>query len=311
MARYLKVSTLGPAPLTEDPGTGQAAVDRMIRFWRENFAQVLPDRPDVIVIPECCDRFPALSMDQRFEYYEYRGEKVRDFFCEVAAKNKCHITYPASWRLPDGIWRNRVQMIGRNGEILGFYDKNHLVVTECTTGRMTFGTEAQTIRCDFGTVAMAICFDLNFEELLQRYVAQQPDLVLFCSLYHGGPRQAHWAYQCRAHLVSACAGLPSEIYSPVGHRLASTTNYFNHVTLPINLDSRVAHLDFNGERFAALKKKYGSGVRIFDPGLLGCVQISSETDSVSIDEMVREFDIEQLDDYWARSREARRRAVET
>lgn len=46
------------------------------------------------------------------------------------------------------------------------------------------------------------------------------------------------------------------------------------------------------------KKGY---VTISDPGCLGSVLISSEHETISVDEMIKEFEIELLDDYFARS----------
>ena len=120
-------------------------------------------------------------------------------------------------------------------------------------------------------------------------------------MYHGGLMQGYWAYSCRAHMVTAVAGVPSVILSPLGHILASTTNYFDHVTATVNLDCKVAHLDFNWEKLASLKARYGTGVSIFDPGYLGSVLVTSETDDKTSDDLIREFEIELLDDYWARS----------
>ena len=69
----------------------------------------------------------------------------------------------------------------------------------------------------------------------------------------------------------------------------------------MNLDCKVAHLDFNWEKLTSLKAGYGPGVSIYDPGYLGSVLISSETDDKTSDDLVREFEIELLDDYWVRS----------
>ena len=86
--------------------------------------------------------------------------------------------------------------------------------------------DAPLIECDFGRVGSAICFDLNFSEIRQRYEQARPDLLIFPSMYHGGLMQAYWAYACRAHLVTAVCGLPSAILSPVGNELASHDKLF-------------------------------------------------------------------------------------
>jgi len=54
---YVKIATIGARPLTIDPETKpQKIVDKIIAHWQKKFAQVLPDKPDLIVVPEACDR---------------------------------------------------------------------------------------------------------------------------------------------------------------------------------------------------------------------------------------------------------------
>ena len=301
MANYVRISTIGAGAVAGNPEVGQAAVDRMIEYWKGRFAQVLPDRPDLIVVPECCDRYLGHSMETRQEYYRFRGHQVGDFFASVAREHHCYVAYPAVRAMADGTWRNSVELFDRKGRSMGFYNKNYPVTTEHTEGGILSGRDAPIFTCDFGRVGCAICFDLNFDGIRRKYVESQPDVILFASMYHGGLMQNYWAYSCRTHLVTAICGQPSGIISPVGEFVASTTNYFDFITAAVNLDCEVVHLDFNGEKLTAMKEKYGPGVKVFDPGYLGAVLISSETDEVTCDELVEEFEIERLDDYMARS----------
>jgi hypothetical protein len=174
-------------------------------------------------------------------------------------------------------------------------------------GGIVTGTQTPLIKCDFGNLACAICFDLNFEELRTAYAALKPDIIVFPSMYHGGIVQENWAYQCRSFFV--CAGgfreFPSEIRNPLGEVVASSSNYYDYAVAKINLDRRLVHLDDNGPRLKELKKKYGQGVSILNPGRLGSVLLSSEEKNVSVDQMIKEFNIELLDDYFARSRQVR------
>ncbi len=301
MANRVRISTVSPKPPAGNPGVGQEAVDRMIDFWTGKFAQVLPERPDLIVVPECCVRFDEQTREQMHEFCRFRGTQLRDFFASVAKDNHCYVTYSDVHELPDGSRRNAVQMLGRNGELVGHYNKKHLVVEENTRDGTLCGADATIIECDFGRVGCAICFDLNFEPLRKRYMELKPDLLLFSSRYHGGLMQAYWAYCCRAHFVAAIAGPPSAMISPVGVELATTTNYYDYITATINLDCRVAHIDYNEDKFKAMKNKYGPEVTIFDPGFLGSVLITSESDARTAVNLIEEFEIELLDDYMVRA----------
>jgi predicted amidohydrolase len=300
---YVRIATIGPRPVSvasdADP---QKIVDKMIAHWRGRFAQVLPDRPDLIVVPEVCDRPSGLGDEELRAYYRVRKDQIQKFFAEVARKNKCYIVYPAHRELSDGTRRNSSVLIDRKGNVAGVYNKNHPTIGEMEKGILC-GKDAPVIDCDFGRVAMAICFDLNFDRLRLKYAESKPDLIIFSSMYHGGLMQAYWAYSCRSHFVGAIAGKGtfSEIRNPLGQVVGSNTNYFDYAVATVNLDCALVHLDYNWERLRKLKAKYGPEVEITDPGCLGSVLVSSEHPTVSADEMIKEFEIELLDDYFARS----------
>ncbi len=125
-------------------------------------------------------------------------------------------------------------------------------------------------------------------------------------MYHGGNVQSTWAYTCRSHFIGAVyKGNPSEIRNPMGDVIASNTNYFDFAVAKINLDCRLVHLDYNWARLTSLKNKYGTTVKISDPGKLASVLITSENSKVTADDMVKEFEIEMLDDYMKRARDFR------
>jgi hypothetical protein len=201
-------------------------------------------------------------------------------------------------------------LLDRQGRVAGIYDKNHPTIGEIQSGIVP-GREAALIETDFGRVALAICFDLNFDELRLHYARARPDLIVFSSMYHGGLMQAYWAYSCRSHFVGAIAGraTPSQIRNPLGQVVASNTNYFDHAVATINLDCALVHLDENWQRLRAMKTRYGSAVSVTDPGQLGSVLIASTHRQHSIDDIIGEFEIERLDNYFTRSRAARQASV--
>jgi predicted amidohydrolase len=275
----------------------------MVALWQKRIKNdLLPDKPDLIVLPEASDRYPGIDAKQTHAYYRIRGNQVRDFWVKVAQEHKCYVAYSAAREAADGSWRNSTQIIDRTGQVAGTYNKNHLTFGEIDEFGFRCGKDAPLIECDFGKVACAICFDLNFNELRLKYVKAKPDLIIFSSMYHGGIMQNYWAYSCRAHFVGAIAHpAPSAIISPVGEILTGTTNYFDFATATVNLDCCVVHLDYNWDKLAAMKKKYGAKVKAHDPGFLGSVLISSETDEFDVHHLVKEFEIELLDDYFERA----------
>jgi predicted amidohydrolase len=300
---YVTIATIGPNPATiSADAKPEDAVKRMISHWQGRFAQVLPDKPDLIVVPEACDRPSGFGQEKLRDYYDVRKDQIGQFFAETARENNCYIVYSAYRQMPDGTGRNSSVLIDRKGNIAGIYDKNHPTIGEIDKG-IACGKEAPIIECDFGRVVMAICFDLNFDELRLKYAKARPDLVIFSSMYHGGLMQGYWSYSCRSHFVGAIAGrgTRSEIRNPLGQVVAANTNYFDFAVARVNLDCELVHLDYNWGRLRNLKAKYGPKVTISDPGCLGAVLISSEHETVSVDAMIEEFEIERLDDYFARA----------
>lgn len=302
MANYVKISTIGTPFKPFDPGvSNEEAVKGMMDYLQSEVDRVLPDRPDLIVLPEAADRPSNYSIERYREYYKVRGDRVLEFFGNIARNNNCNIVYNTVREAADGTPRNSTRIIGRNGEVVGTYDKNHPVISEIDEGVMC-GNSAPIIECDFGRVACVICFDIIFDELRLKYVKQKPDLVVFTSMFHGGLMQNYWAYSCRSYFVgSVIDGKPSTIISPVGQVVASSTEYFGFTTAVVNLDYAVVFLDYNWERITEMKKKYGTRVKISDPGNLGAVLITSETDEFTMKQIVKEFELELIDDYIARS----------
>ena len=311
-ARYVKIATIGArAPQFDAPTSPQQMVDGMIDFWQNQLKQVLPDKPDLILLPEACDRPAGLDTQAQFEYFTARKDQVMNYFKKVTKENHCYIAFGTKRQVEDGSWRNSLVIIDRDGGIAGIYDKNFPTIGEMEAG-IKAGRSAKVIQLDFGTVGAAICFDLNFSELLRQYQKLQPDIILFSSMYHGGLVQSYWAYSTRAFFVSALGfrTSPSQIRNPFGDVVATTTNYFDFVVTTINLDRKLVHLDYNWAKLRALKEKYGDRVNIYDPGEVGAVMITSEDETVSAEDMVKEFDIELLDHYFDRSRAVREEHLE-
>lgn len=296
-ANYITVATIGAAPSLDKKQDPQKIVNQVIAFWKQELKQVLPDKPDLIVLPEVCDLSGADK-----EYLKVRKNQVLDFFASVAKTNHCYIAFGMMREGSEGVLLNSCIILDRNGEIAGIYDKNFPTIGEMEKG-IKAGKEAPVFQLDFGKVAVAICFDLNFDELLEQYAAKKPGLIIFSSMYHGGLAQSIWAYKCRSYFVgSVYKGTPSEVRNPMGDIVAASTNYYDFAVTRINLDCKLVHLDYNQSKLTALKEKYGAGVTISDPGKLASVLITSEEKNVTVDQMIKEFEIELLDDYLNRSR---------
>jgi apolipoprotein N-acyltransferase len=305
------LSTKPYKPVSGNPDYGFYKKELM-RYLSDEIDKVLPDNPDLIVFPEYCSRVDEFSYEQRKEYYKYLGTGISDCIGEKARKHGINIAYSAARYVPEDTrypFRNSTIVFDRKGGIAGIYDKNHLVFAENEMTQMRYGTEANLIKLDFGTIACAICFDLNFDVLLNKYKEQRPDLIVFSSAYHGGIRQEQWAYQCRSFFAGAVRADESRILNPFGETVARTTNYTDYVTAGINLDSTLVHMDYNMEKILEAKNKYKDNLTVYDPGHVGSVLLSCESADLTVMDIIKEFEIELLDDYFARALSVRENVI--
>ena len=302
MAKNVKISVISMSP----PHTSyeeflEIKLQEMQAFLQTELNKVLPDKPDLIVLPEMCDFFRAFTAEQNKVYYKVRGNRILDFLSQVARENHCYIAYCAVRYLPEEKelpFRNSTQIIGRDGKVVGIYDKNHLVPLELENREVAYGTEAPVFQLDFGKVACAICFDLNYQELLNKYAAQQPDLIIFSSHYHGGIAQSNWAYQCRAFFAGSVTEDESRILNPFGEPVAATVSGDDALTHTVNMDYAICHLDNNEEKIQAAKEKYGENLSVYDPGHIGCVMLSYEGTDKTVKDILEEFQIATADAYF-------------
>lgn len=311
MSRYVKIGAAGFSLKKGDYNWGmERLIGEMRLYLEENLSPVLDDKPDLIVLPEVCDEYGNFTDQQCLEYYEAKEDYFLYFFQRMAAERRVHIAYPTMRKMPDGTFRNATYLIDAAGKLLGVYHKNYSVIHPGCAYQTLSGRDATVFETECGRCACVTCFDLNFEELCFKYKKQKPELLLFSSLFHGGILQNYWAYTLRSYLIGAVAGLECSIISPVGEKLFRSTNYFHYLTGTINLDYTVIHLDNHFEKLSQIKRKYGDTVRISDPGHLGCVMLTSESERFSINKIAEEFELEALDDYLNRSRIYREATLE-
>jgi len=219
----------------------------------------------------------------------------RDF----AVAQRCHIAGPAKTRR-DGKVYNSLLFIAPDGELLGIYDKTNLTVGEIDSG-LTSGAGAVVMDTAIGRLGGLVCFDLNFEPLRQQYRELHPDILCFASMYHGGLMQQIWAYDCRSYFVCAWQFRGGGVLDPFGRTVAETNCYADLAIVDVNLDRVMVHLDFNRGRFDDIRRKYDREVVVDVPANIGPALIVSQTDKRTARDVAREFDLELIDDYFARS----------
>ncbi len=292
----------------------EASVEKVIGYWTRAMDREVGNRPDLIVLPECCDTVPTPDASEKARWIRMRGTKVLEAIRAYAAAHRCYIVYAAHRERDDGRFANSSMLIDRTGKVTAVYDKVFPTVGEADNAAFPVvpGREAVVAETDFGRVGFVICFDLNFPELKEMYRAKHPDVLVFSSFFDGDFLQREWALDCQSHFISSTCSesLPGRVIDPSGGELRHENYYMPTFTATINTNCRVMHLDFNREKFAQLIRRYGRRVTIRNPGGVGCVTLVSNDPSLPVDEVMRAFDLEPLSAYFERSRRVREQALD-
>ena len=309
--REISVSVIGLSRPSLPPVA--ESVPKVVQYWIDAMDREIGNKPDLVVLPECCDTVPTKSQSEKAAWIRLRGDAVLDAVKKYAAEHRCYIVYSAHREREDGRFANSSRLVDRSGNVVACYDKVFPTVGEAGSRDCPIvpGTEAVVAETDFGRVGFAICFDLNFDELKRMYAEKRPDIICFSSFFDGDFQQRAWARDCQAYMVSStCANwLEKRVVDPAGAVLRSENYYQPTFTAKVNTNCKVLHLDDNREKFPAVVRKYGRRVEIRNPGSVGTVTLLSNDPALPVDSVVREFGLEPYTDYLARSRRVRESAL--
>ena len=289
------------------------SVPKVVRYWIEAMDREIGNRPDLIVLPECCDMVPTKGAEEQAAWIRLRGTAVLEAVRAYASKHDCYIVYSAHRERADGRFANSSQLIDRSGQVVACYDKVFPTVGEsgCRGCPIVPGTEAVVAETDFGRVGFAICFDLNFPELRRMYAEKHPDIICFSSFFDGDFQQRTWARDCQSYVIgSTCANwLEKQVVDPAGGILRCENYYMPTFTVKVNTNCKVLHLDDNRDKFPSVLRKYGQRVSIRNAGRVGTVTVASNDPDLPVEDVIREFKLESFSDYLDRSRKVREEAL--
>lgn len=125
-----------------------------------------------------------------------------DRISEMAKRHRMVICAPVLER-HEGLIRNRVRVYGRDGELVGWYDKTHLA-GEGESGSdglsVTPGSDYPVFDLDFGRLGVLTCMDVNYPEV-PRILALKGAEILFFPAWQSGPSELVFDVQMRARAI--------------------------------------------------------------------------------------------------------------
>ncbi len=276
------------------------------KFIFDQMRIALASSPDLVVMPEVCWCYGVDWHRWGDEAEPRDSERVRAV-AKLARSNHCYIAMPIIERRGSEIF-NTLLLLDRGGRIVWHYDKVFLTEPERQLG-FSNGRDLKAYDADFGRIGAAICFDLNFHELAHVWEKQQIDVILFSSMYRGGPTVALWSLISRAYMVTATANEGSQIVDPLGRSLGRTSYYNPVLVRDLPRDYEVFHIDKNVEQWPALRRGYGSRIRLEIESEVACFILESRDPALPVSSLIREFKLIPLAAYLTQARKKNTPAV--
>ena len=290
----MKYATLCSISEACRPGGG----GEQLRALEMAIDQASIDDPDLICLPE------ALNLrGHPIERVSRIAETVEGPFCkrisEKAREYSTYILCPIIRREGAAIYNSAV-FYSPSGDIEGIYDKNHPTIGELESG-IAPGRSGSVFHTDLGRIGVAICFDINFPDIRQYYAEREVQVVLFPSMFPGGKLLEAWSIEIGCYLVSATTGCRGAILDPLGRVLCESSEYSSILSKRVSMDFKVLHLDYNHKKFDRLKKTCRSKVAIDVSRPEAIAVLSSESEDVTVDQLMRDFSLESRYRYLVRS----------
>lgn len=286
-----------------------------LQALREMTAQVAKEGPDFICYPEVCT-----CIGKGFEAGMKSAPELEPYAVEVAKiAREFNTAIVAPFLERDGAKiYNSVPIVDRRGKLVLNYRKNYPTISELEAG-ITPGREVPVAECDGVRVGATVCFDLNFDFIAAELERQRARLVFWPSMYWGGQFLQHWALRY-GFAMAAAYGAESSIVDMNGRYLAKQ----GHDTLQVRakhlppwavadiaINRDLFHLDYNQDKFPAIRAKYGPDVEIdvWEPE--GYFLLASRRPDLPVESIAAEFGLETNRDYLARSVKLRNERLAT
>jgi predicted amidohydrolase len=300
--RPIRVATISHRP--EAGVDGPEGLNRLMKKAEALLERAHRMGADLVAFSE---HYPQTALSDRWHRAEPSHGGTLARVRQAARRHRLWVVWPRLEYDPDHGLRNTAVLIDRDGQVAGRYDKMFPTVEEIEHGVIP-GTEVPCFETDFGRVGLLICFDLNFPEVHEALAKGRPDVVVFSSMYRGGLQAQALAFELGTFVVTAISSELGLIIDRCG-RVIKESTYETLAVAPINTNSVALHMDFNWDKMDDMLAKYGTALTFDYHTREGFYVIESTLES-DIAELVREFNLEPADAYFARSRRARVEALE-
>jgi predicted amidohydrolase len=280
-------------------GIKSASREETVRKVLERMEQVAGARPDLVCLPEVFSSYfsPSPPRPERGEPLD--GPTITAMAAFARAR-RCYVVAPITLARGGRLYNTAV-LLGRDGAVVGTYDKIHPTEGELKGGIIP-GKQAPVFETDFGRIGIQICFDIGWPDGWQALSDQRADLVVWPSAYPGGfpLRALAWTY--RYPIVTSTRTEPSVLIDLDGHVLAQSGTWEPWLGTPFCLDRGLFHFDFHLEIVRKLERTYGRDLTVRWSHDENAFVLENRVPGKTLSELAAEFGLVPLGDYLARAK---------
>jgi len=296
------------AQVGTSPGASSSGKNRMVRIvtvtqdrlnqlsGEEIFSMTLErlDRaasfqPDIACLPELFARRPAEAIPG----------PTTQHMSTWAGQHNCYVICPLKAKVNGRIYNSAV-LFDRQGRLVGRYDKIHLTEGEIGQGTTPGHPDPPVFRTDFGTIGIQICFDVNWRDTWRRLKEKGAEIIFWPSAYPADRQLSALAWMNQVYVVSATMGRFARIYDITGDALATTGRFQGWAGAAVSLDKRLFEIDYHVKKMRKIQAKYGPRVRVEWIHAEDWVTLESLEASLSVAELIAEYDLTPISEYHAR-----------
>ena len=276
--------------------TADERIERVI----ERMKEAAEYNPDIICLPEVFVHTGLPNNPPAPETAEDMSGPIVRRFAGFAHDHNCYVICPMYTRHNGHVF-NAAVLIDRKGNVVGEYDKIHPTEGEIEGGITPGPVDPPVFKTDFGTIGMMICFDANWPDKWRRLKEKGAEIVFWPSAFAGGKMMNSLAISNRYYIVSSTRYQPARLVDMTGEDIFGNGRLQPWFCTTINLDRKIFHWDYQGEKFNNIQAKYGNkiGYEIAHPE--GWFILESRSADVSIAEVAREFSLVGYDSYIKRA----------
>ena len=305
MVNYIRVSSISFNGCNSK-GSPRSIVEKNLDKILKLLGKAVKEKPDIICLSECSPML-GLSITDMVKVAEKIPDPIFNSVSSFAKKHEIYIICPMIEARETQIYNSAV-LIDRYGEHVGSYYKIHPIIREIQSG-ITPGIEPKAYETDFGVLGLALCFDLNFEDVIDPH-KKRIDVIFIPSMYPGGLQLKIWAFNYGSYIISAnTEGEHSMIIDPLGNILSTSSIYNPIICKTLNLDYEVFHMDYNIAKLDLIKEKYGPMIEIDMSRQESVFILKSNMKNVTVKDIIQEFDLETRKEYFLRSNYIRKKAL--